>query len=64
MYKTYEIDYNNRTYLLGTFETLKEAVTAERKALKKSHGEFPTFTSDGKNCLTNNGKVLAPASKV
>ena len=64
MYKTYEIDYNGRTYLLGIFNSLKEALTAERKALKRSHKEFPTFTSDGKKCLTNNGKVLARASKV
>lgn len=58
MYKAYEIDYNNRTYLLGEYETLKEAKNAERKALKNSHGEFPTFTTDGTKFMTANGKLL------
>lgn len=58
MFKAYEVDYTDRTYLLGTFESLKEAQAAERKALKKSHGEFPTFTSDGRKQITNNGKII------
>lgn len=58
MYKVSEVDYNDRCYQIGTTETLKEACAIERKALKKSHGEFPTFTSDGRKCVTNNGKIL------
>lgn len=58
MFKVFEIDYNDRCYLIGTAETLKEACAIERKALRKSHGEYYTFTSDGCKCVTNNGKVL------
>lgn len=58
MYKVFEIDYNGKCFLLGTAETLKEACTIERKALKRNHGEFPTFSSDGRKCVTNNGKIL------
>lgn len=62
MYKAYEVDYTERAFLLGTFDTLKEAQAAERKALKKSHGEFPTFTtgiaSGRRTQITHNGKII------
>lgn len=58
MYTVFEVDYNERCYKLGTAETLKEACAIERKALKKSHGEFPTFSTHGAKQVTNNGKVL------
>ena len=58
MYTVFEIDYNNRCYKIGTAETLKEACALERKALRKSHGEFPTFSSDGTKCVTNNAKPI------
>ncbi len=66
MYTVYEVDYTDRCYKLGTAETLKEAIAIERKSLKKSGGEFPTFTRDenadgsrcGTKCVTSNGKVL------
>ena len=58
MFTIYEVDYTDRCYKLGTAETLKEAIAIERKALKKSGGEFPTFTSDGHKAVTNNGKEI------
>lgn len=58
MYTVFEVDYNGRCYKLGTAETLKEARAMERKALKKSRGEFPTFSTDGTKQVTNNGKAL------
>ena len=58
MYKVFEIDYNGKCYLLSTADNIKEAVKIEKKALKKSHGEFPTFTSDGRKCVTNNGEII------
>lgn len=58
MYKSYEIDYCGRSYLLGTSKTIKEACQLEKKALRKSKGEFPTFSEDGKKQVTNNGKLL------
>ena len=57
-YTVFEIDYHGRCYKLGKTETLKEACAMERKALKRSHGEFPTFSTDGKQQVTHNGKVL------
>ena len=56
MFTSYEVDYNGRRWKLGDFETIKEACKAERKALKASNGEFPTFTTNGRECVTNNGK--------
>ena len=58
MFTVYEVDYTERCYKIGTAETLKEACVMERKALKKSHGEFPTFSTDGTKQITNNGKVI------
>lgn len=58
MYRAFEIDYNDRCFLLGEFQTVKEALKAEREALKRSHGEFPTFTSDGKRGISSNGKLI------
>ena len=58
MYKVFEIDYNDKCYLLGTTDNIKEAIKIEKKALKKSHGEFPTFTSDGRKCVTNNSEII------
>ena len=58
MYKVFEIDYNGKCYFLGSADTVKDACKIEKKALKKSHGEFPTFTSDGKKCVTNNGEII------
>lgn len=58
MYTVFEVDYNDRCYKLGTAKTLKEACAMERKALKKSHGEFPTFSTDGTKAVTNNGKII------
>lgn len=58
MYTVFEVDYNDRCYKLGTAETLKEACAMERKALKKSHGEYPTFSIDGTKTVTHNGKVI------
>lgn len=58
MFSIYEVDYNGRCYKIGTAETIQAACALERKALKKSGGEFPTFTTDGKKQVTNNGKVI------
>lgn len=58
MFTVFEVDYNDRCCKIGTTETLKEACILERKALKKSHREFPTFTTDGTKCVTANGKVI------
>lgn len=63
MYTAFEIDYTDRCYKLGTAETLKEAIAIERKALKRSGGEFPTFTRDesarcGHKVVSENGKAL------
>ena len=58
MYKVFEIDYNDKCYLLGTTDNIKEAIKIEKNALKKSHGEFPTFTSDGRKCVTNNAEII------
>lgn len=58
MYKVFEIDYNDRCFLIGTTDSVKEAIRIEKKALKKSHGEYPTFTSDGCKCVTNNGEII------
>lgn len=58
MYTVFEVDYSGRCFKLGAAETLKEALAIERKALRKSRGEFPTFTSDGTKQVTNNGKAL------
>ena len=58
MYKVFEIDYNDKCYILGTTDNIKEAIKIEKKALKKSRGEFPTFTSDGRKCVTNNAEII------
>lgn len=58
MYRAFEVDYTDRCFLLGEFRTVKEALKAEREALKRSRGAFPTFTSDGKRCISNNGKLI------
>lgn len=58
MYTVFEIDYTDRCYKLKTAKTLKEALAIERKALKKSRGEFPTFSTDGTKCVTNNGRLV------
>ena len=58
MYKVFEIGYNDKCYLLGTTDNIKEAIKIEKKALKKSHGEFSTFTSDGRKCVTNNAGII------
>ncbi len=66
MYTVFEIDYSGRCYKLGTAETLMEARAIERKALKRSGGEFHTFTRDesesgsryGHKVVTCDGKVL------
>ena len=58
MFKTFEIDYHGKSYLLGAFDNIKDALKAEKEALKKSSGEFPTFTSDEEKCVTNNGKKI------
>lgn len=58
MYTVFEVYYNDRCYKIGTAENLKEACAIERKALRKSRGEFPTFTTDGKRQVTNNGKKI------
>lgn len=58
MFTVFEVDYNDRCYKLGMVDTLKEACALERKALKRSHGEFPTFSTDGKQAVTSNGKIL------
>lgn len=39
-------------------EAEEEHRAMEIKALKKSHGEFPTFSTHGAKQVTNNGKVL------
>lgn len=43
MFTVYEIDYNDRCWVVGNADTIQEARKLARKALKKSHGEFPTF---------------------
>lgn len=58
MYKVFEIDYNGKCHLLGSAKTLNDACEIEKNALKKSRGEFPTFTSDGRKCVTNNGEII------
>ena len=58
MYTVFEVDYSGRCFKLGTAETLKEALVIERKALKASGGEFPTFTSDGHKSITNNAHKI------
>lgn len=58
MYKSYEIDYHGRSYFLGNSKTLLEAKQKERKALRISNEEFPTFTEDGEKCITHNGNNL------
>lgn len=58
MYTIYEVDYNDRCWKIGTAKSIKEACTMERKARKESRGEFPTFTTDGKKPVTNNGKRI------
>ncbi len=58
MLSSYEIDYHGRPFFLGTSKTLKDALRLEKKALRKSNGEFPTFTENGKKCIAVNGEVL------
>lgn len=58
MYRSYEIDYHGRAFLLGESKSIKEACSLERKALKKSGKEFPTFSGNGKKVVTANGKLL------
>ena len=58
MYTVFEIDYHNRVHKIGKADDLKTACKIERKALKASSGEFPTFTTDGNKVYTNNGKLL------
>lgn len=52
MYKVYEVDYNDRAWLVGEAETLKDAQSMARAALKKSHGEFPTFITHDGRCVS------------
>ncbi len=66
MLTVYEVDYNDKTYKVGTADDLKEAKKLARAALKKSHGEFPTFISDGHKCIwsSNNApKADLPAQR-
>lgn len=58
MYTAYEVDYHNRCHKLGTANTLSDAVKMERKSLKISKGEYPTFTENGSKCVTCNGKKI------
>lgn len=58
MYRSYEIDYHGISHLLGISKTTQEAKQKERRALKASKGEFPTFTEDGEKCVSHNGKDL------
>lgn len=58
MYKSYEIDYNGRCYLLGISQTIDTAQKLEKNALKNSGKEFPTFSSDGQKVVTNNGEKI------
>ena len=58
MYKVFEIDYHGRAWQIATTETEKQARAAERKALMKSGGEFPTFSTDGNKTVSNNGKKV------
>lgn len=51
MLTVYEVDYNDKCYEVGTADNLKDAKKLARAALKKSHGEFPTFISDGRTCI-------------
>lgn len=43
MFTVYEIDYHDRSWLVGSADTIQEARKLARKALKKSNGEYPTF---------------------
>ena len=58
MFKVFEIDYYNRVHSIGKAEDIKTACEIERKALRESNGEYPTFTTDGKKVYTHNGEIL------
>lgn len=48
-FTVYEIDYHDRCWTIGTFDTIQEAKKLARKAFKQTNGEFPTFIMhDGK----------------
>lgn len=51
MYKIYEVDYCNRTYLKGTTTDIKEAKKIARKVFKESNKEYPVFISDMKKVV-------------
>lgn len=53
MFKVFEVDYNEKAYLVGTVETLQAAKKLGKKAIKNSHGEFPVFISDGKKVVAD-----------
>jgi len=51
MFKVYEVDYNNRTWIVGKADTIKEAKKIAKGALKKSNGEYPCFVTDGEKVV-------------
>lgn len=53
MYKAFEIDYNDRVYIVGESENLTEAKKMANKAYKNSNGEFTVFVEDGEKVVYN-----------
>lgn len=53
MYKAFEIDYHNRSHIIGESENLAEAKKMANKAYRKSNGEFPVFVENGEKVVYN-----------
>lgn len=53
MFKAFEIDYHDKSHLIGESDNLKEAKKIASKAYRKSNGEYPVFVEDEKKVVWN-----------
>lgn len=52
-FSVFEVDYHERSWKIGEYETMEEARKAAREAFKKSRGEFPVFIMSGGKCVAD-----------
>lgn len=52
-YIVFEVDYHDRSFRVGSADTLAEAKKIARRALKKSNGEFPCYIMHAGKCVAD-----------